>query len=215
MPQSPKYFHFTVDVDYIRGSESGLPALFDICQKYDLKPTYMITGRFAEEYPEYIQEMVQRDYELGTHGWEHGTTTPDEDYSTASYETQLSWIGQSTDAVEKVAGYRPTIFRAPNLWVSSTTFRVLEELDYQIDSSVPSHRCDLGRGQVNSPRYYFASLSPYHPNPQKISAVGDSSVLEVAPSAFFIPMNMSALRNLGRRAVNWGGATDSLQVVRA
>ena len=68
-------FLFTIDVDWIPGSEVGLKGLFEFCDKYKLEATLFIAGRFAEAYPELISEAARRGYELGTHGWEHGINT--------------------------------------------------------------------------------------------------------------------------------------------
>jgi len=64
----PKRFHFTIDVDYVRGSEQGLQLLMDCCLKKKIVPTLFVTGMFAEEYPEYIAKAARYGFELGTHG---------------------------------------------------------------------------------------------------------------------------------------------------
>lgn len=200
--KKPPQFLFTIDVDWIPGSQLGLEGLFRLCDQYGLPVTYFITGMFAKTYPDYIQEMVRRGDALGTHGWEHGIN-PHEDYRTASYSQQREWIQKSTEIVENVSGVRPVAFRAPNLWVSETTIKVLEDEQYRYDSSVPARRFDFGYGMVNSPRYAFAPLFPYYPSSTHIGCLGSSNILEVPPSAYFIPINMSALRVFGLKAVTW------------
>jgi peptidoglycan/xylan/chitin deacetylase (PgdA/CDA1 family) len=197
-----KQFFFTVDVDWIPGSDAGLRRLYDFCEEEKLASTLFITGRFAEKYPDVIREGVDRGCEVGTHGWDHGQDDG-EDFRTGSYEEQKKWMELSTAAVEKACGVRPRAFRAPNLSVSETTLRVLEELDYEYDSSVPAHRFDFFYGAVNHPRYFFAPMQPYKPSRTNIGRRGDSPILEVPPSAFYLPMNMSSLRVLGTKAVRW------------
>ncbi len=196
------YFHFTIDVDWIPGSEIGLKKLLDFCDVYNLKATLFLAGRFVEEYPEIVQDAVCRGHELGTHGWEHGLN-PNENFRLSTYEQQKEWIQLSTEIVEKKTGIRPKAFRAPNLWVSETTFRVLEEEGYLIDSSVPARRYDLGIGMVNYTRFYWAPLEPYSPSIEHLGIRGDSPIKEIVPSAFWIPVNMSALRVMGFNAVTW------------
>jgi peptidoglycan-N-acetylglucosamine deacetylase len=164
--------------------------------------TVFVTGQFALHYPELIQEAAHRGYDLGTHGWRHGVD-PTENFRTAPYDTQRRWIELSTEAVERVAGVRPTAFRAPNLWVSESTLRALEDCGYRYDSSVPARRFDFGIGQVSSPRYFRAPVVAYHPARGDLACQGDSPVVEVPPSAFFLPANMSSLRVLGLGAVRW------------
>lgn len=195
-------FFFTIDADYLRGSDTGLAALYDFCLKYSLKPTIFVTGKFAVEYPALLQEGIAHGYELGTHGWAHGED-PDENFDSTPYEYQRERIRLATEAVEAVSGKKPVAFRAPNLWISETLLRALEDEGYQLDSSVPARRFDMGYGQVSSFRYFSAPLEPYHPSHNDMGKRGSSKILEVAPSAFWIPLNMSGLRVLGLSALKW------------
>ncbi len=191
-----KKFFFTIDCDWIPGSERGLEGLFDISNKFNLKPTLFVVGQFALSYPDIIREVSNSSYEIGVHGWQHGLKM-DEDYRRAGYEQQKKWITLSAQAIEKVTGKRPVAFRAPNLWISETLLSVLEEIGFLFDSSVPARRFDFWRGQVNQLRYFRSSLNPYHPSSLHFGRKGSSSILEVPPSAYLIPLNMSALRRLG------------------
>lgn len=192
-----KQFFFTIDCDWIPGSEYGLKRILDVAKDFKLKSTLFVVGRFALDCPEAIKEAEENyDCEIGSHGWEHGLRT-DEDYKSADYEQQKKWIIQSIEAIKKTTGSRPLSFRAPNLWISETLLSVLEETGFLFDSSVPARRFDFWRGQVNQIRYFRSSLNPYHPSPLHFGRKGKSPVLEVPPSAYLIPLNMSALRRLG------------------
>lgn len=173
-----------------------------MCERKGLRPTIFAAGRFAEQYSDLLRECARRGYELGTHGWEHAVDQR-ERFAGASYHTQRRLLTLSTDALLHATGVRARAFRAPNLHVDETTLRVLSDLDYRIDSSVPSHRFDLGYGRIGSPRYYRAPLYPYHPDPNDLAREGGSKVLEVPPSAFFVPLNMSALRAFGLLPLQW------------
>ena len=195
-------FAFTIDVDWFPGSHTGLLRLFEFCERQALATSLFVTGRFAETYPDLIREGARRGYEIGTHGWEHGLD-PVEDFRSGSREEQYRWLTLSTEAVDKASGVTPVAFRAPNLSLGETTLGLLESLNYRFDSSVPARRFDLGYGQVSSPRYFWAPLRPYHPAPDNLAAEGSSPILEIPPSAFVLPMNMSALRVLGLPALAW------------
>ncbi|HEX6747033.1 MAG TPA: polysaccharide deacetylase family protein [Longimicrobium sp.] len=201
----PKQFLFTIDVDWVPGSQVGLQQLYDFSDEHALRTSLFITGRFAEEYPALIREGVERGHEVGTHGWEHGQKgrTSEEDFQRAGCGPQREWMERSTRAVWDAAGVRPVAFRAPNLWVSETTLRVLEELEYEFDSSVPVRRLTTGYSRPNSLRYYRAPLGPYHPDRRNLGARGSSRILEIPPSTFVFPINMSALRVLGLKRVCW------------
>lgn len=188
-------FCFTVDVDWIPGSESGLESLLDYCAGRGFPLTLFVTGRCAG-----LVKTVLRGFnqvvEIGSHGWEHGLN-PEENFRSSPREEQKSLLEKSTRAITETLGIRPRCFRAPFLSVDESTLLALEELGYALDSSVPSRRFDFGRGNVNYTRYFRAPLSPYHPSGQHLARRGTSPVLEVPPSACIAPLNMKALYKMG------------------
>jgi peptidoglycan-N-acetylglucosamine deacetylase len=197
IPACQKRLFFTIDCDWVPGSQKGLEALLDCCDRYRITGTVFFTGRFAEAYPDLVRTCHERGHQLGTHGWAHGALEEDEDFRTASYEQQREWIRRATRAVERAAGIRPVIFRAPNLWIGETTLRVLEEEGYLYDSSVPSRRFDLGFGRVHYLKYFWAPTEPYRPCATDLSKSGESVITEVPPSACLFPINLATLRVLG------------------
>ena len=202
-PRTYKPWHFTIDVDWVRGSEVGLEGLLDFCDRWKVKATIFVTGRFAESYPDLIGDCRRRGHELGTHGWEHGSLEQDEDFRSASYDQQRKWIRLATEAVEKASGVRPVVFRAPSLWISETTLRALEAEGYHYDSSVPARRFDCGFGRVHYLKYFRAPSEPYRLSSSHLRLPGHSSLIELAPSAFLFPINMATLRVLGLPMMKW------------
>lgn len=202
-------FYFTIDCDWVPGSQVGLETLLDCCDRYGIKGTIFFAGRFAEAYPDLVRTCLQQGHQLGTHGWAHGGLEDDEDFRTAPYEQQRRWIRRATDAVEKAAGVRPVIFRAPNLWIGETTLRVLEEEGYHYDSSVPARRFDMGLGRVHYLKYFRAPRDPYRPSRTNLNRSGDSSILEIPPSSCLFPINLATLRTIGlsmfQRIIQWIG----------
>ena len=202
-PRTYKPWHFTIDVDWVRGSEVGLESLLDFCDRWKVKATIFVAGRFAESYPDLIGDCRRRGHELGTHGWEHGSLEQDEDFRSASYDQQRKWIRLATEAVEKASGVRPVVFRAPSLWISETTLRALEAEGYHYDSSVPARRFDCGFGRVHYLKYFRAPSEPYRLSSSHLRLPGHSSLIELAPSAFLFPINMATLRVLGLPMMKW------------
>jgi hypothetical protein len=196
-------WHFTIDVDWVPGSEVGLEGLLSFCDRRKLKATIFVAGRFAETNSDLIRECRRRGHELGTHGWEHGGLENDEDFRSASYDQQRKWIRLSTEAVEKASGVRPVVFRAPSLWISETTLRALEAEGYRYDSSVPARRFDCGFGRVHYLKYFRAPSEPYHLSSSHLRKPGRSSIIEMTPSAFLFPINMATLRVLGLPVMKW------------
>lgn len=201
--QTYSKWHFTIDVDWVPGSQVGLEGLLEFCDRWKLKSTIFVAGRFAETYADLIGECRRRGHELGTHGWEHGGLEHDEDFRAASYARQRDWIRLATEAVEKASGVRPVVFRAPSLWIGETTLRALEDEGYRYDSSVPAWRFDCGFGRVHYLKYFRAPAEPYHPSSSDLRLPGNSSIIEMAPSAFLFPLNMATLRVLGLPVMKW------------
>jgi len=202
-------FYFTVDCDWVPGSQAGLERLLDLCDQHQIKGTIFFAGRFAESYPDLVLECHRRGHQLGTHGWAHGGLEHDEDFRVAGYEQQREWISLATDAVEQASGVRPVIFRAPNLRVGEVTLRALEDEGYLYDSSVPARRFDMGFGRVHYTEYFWAPMTPYNPSWQRLHHHGKSNVLEIPPSACLFPVNLATLRVLGlptvQRMIKWIG----------
>ena len=202
-PRTHMPWHFTIDVDWVPGSEVGLENLLDFCDRWNLKATIFVAGRFAETYAALIRDCRRRGHELGTHGWEHGSLEKDEDFRSASYDQQRTRIRLATEAVEKASGVRPVVFRAPSLWISETTLRALEDEGYRYDSSVPARRFDCGFGRVHYLKYFRAPSEPYRLSSSHLRLSGHSSIIEMAPSALLFPINMATLRVLGLPVMKW------------
>ena len=196
-------FYFTIDCDWVPGSQVGLERLLDLCDRYRLTGTIFFAGRFAEAYPDLVRNCHDRGHQLGTHGWAHGGLEQDEDFRAASYEQQRDWIRRATDAVEKAAGIRPVTFRAPNLRIGEVTLQALEAECYRYDSSIPARRFDMGFGRVHYTEYFWAPREPYHPSRHGLHRHGRSSILEIPPSACLFPVNLATLRVLGLSTLKW------------
>lgn len=203
----PLHFYFTIDCDWVPGSQVGLVRLLDFCDRHHVKATVFFAGRFAEAYPELVRACHLRGHHLGTHGWAHGGLDDDENFRLADYAQQREWIRKATDAVEQAAGIRPVIFRAPNLWIGETTLRALEAEGYQYDSSIPARRFDMGFGRVHYLKYFWAPLEPYRPASHHLTASGGHTLIEVPPSSCLFPINLATLRTLGlpilQRMIRW------------
>jgi len=47
-----KRLYFTIDCDWVPGSQKGLEALLNCCDRYHMAGTVFFTGRFAQAYPD-------------------------------------------------------------------------------------------------------------------------------------------------------------------
>jgi len=186
----------SVDVDYFPGSEVGVERILDMLDDKGFPAAFFVTGKFGEEYPEVVREVERRGHEIGCHGYSHGLDV-DENFFGTKYEEQVERIAKSSKILNEIIHTDVKIFRAPYAKANSDTIKALESQGYEIDSSVTSRRFDFGMGVSNSMGAFFAPTKPYHPSISSIFKKGNSSLLEVPISAFFAPLNMSAIRKLG------------------
>lgn len=195
-------FLFTVDADWVPGSEPGYERLLELAEEYDLPVTLFATGKFAQDAPDLVRETDRRDGDVGAHGWAHGLDL-EENYRTMTRDRQRRLLERTTDSLEQVVGRRPALFRAPYLQISPSMLAVLEELDYRIDSSVPARRYDALWGSVQRLRHFAAPVTPYRPDRRRLSRPGESALIEIPPSAFLLPVIMTAIRRIGLQPTTW------------
>jgi hypothetical protein len=186
-----KYFHFTIDCDYIPNSHLVFDRLLDFVEYNKLNPTFFLTGKFAKDYP-VLSRKLAIEYEIGCHGLSHGLCVKESFDSQMSYSEKYTCLKEATFLIEKNTGVRPTIFRAPYLRISEDTFSTLKKLDYKIDSSIPSNRFDFGAGSINNIRYLNFSYKP---------TFLSNGILEIPPSALLLPLNIRFIKIFGVKAL--------------
>jgi len=190
----------TIDVDYFPGIDQGVEKLIDALDEWNVKSTFFITGRFAEDYPDITKKLVQKGHEVGCHGYSHGIDW-DENFFNLNLHAQVEKIAIATQIIERTIGLKIKIFRAPYLKANSNTIRALESLGYDCDSSVASLRFDFGLGLSNNPRALIAPTKPYNPSSQDIFRMGHSNILEIPTSNFIVPLSTSSLRMFGWKSL--------------
>jgi hypothetical protein len=181
-----KKIFFSMDVDYVPGTEKAIPTLIDFSNDHKLETTFFITGKFAVNYPNEVKQIHTNQFDIGVHGWDHGLSCSPENFRKDNYEVQYRNIKSSLDAIYEVCGFIPFLNRNPDLWTNQHTFKVLHDLNFKIDSSIPSKRLI---GRIRNLKYIFSPSYPF--------TLEKYSILEVPPSALFFPINLSALRYFG------------------
>jgi DNA-binding ferritin-like protein (Dps family) len=190
----------TIDVDHFPGSEVGIKRILDVLDKRNIKAMFFVAGKFAEEYEDVIENIYQKSHEIGCHGYSHGLDVK-ENFIDLDIEEQKSRIEKTTKILKDITGQDVKIFRAPYAMICTKTLTVLEDLDYECDSSVASMRFDFGMGMANNIRAFFAPTKPYHPSNTNIFKIGDSKVLEIPISAFIAPLTLSGIRTFGVKKI--------------
>lgn len=99
------------------------PQILDLLDEADAKAAFFAIGRKAEAHPALIRDIVSRGHVIGLHGYEHDTLMA----------LRLPWqvradLERGLDALERITGERPTLYRAPVGHVSPAMARVVGDL---------------------------------------------------------------------------------------
>ncbi len=171
----------------------GIPnVLSPLFSSYGIKPTYLLS-------PEVIRDKESRSTlasvkgaELGTHL--HGefidphaeydcdrTKIPQFEYG---YEIEKEKLLGLTSLFTESFGRKPLSFRAGRWGISSHTLRILQDLEYQVDSSVaPFSNQVFANSRIN---FWGAPVQPYYPSYKNFRRKGKMSILEV-PATCLVP----------------------------
>ncbi len=98
------------------------PRILEILREHNVKATFFVTGQMVEKYPEIITAMIKDGHEIGNHSYNHFNLV-------LLNEKQLEEEIVLTDqAIEKVAGFKPVMFRPPRgIYSNRVREKVLEQ----------------------------------------------------------------------------------------
>ncbi|WP_313894232.1 polysaccharide deacetylase family protein [Psychrobacillus sp.] len=88
--------------------------VLDTLKKYNAKATFFMLGSRVSFYPELVKEMKDAGHELGNHTWNHP------DLTKAPAKKIVDEINNTSNAIEKASGSKPTVFRPPYGAVNKT-----------------------------------------------------------------------------------------------
>ena len=104
-----------------------LPEMLDILEQHDAQGTFFIVGRWAERFPDLLQEIHRRGHELANHGYDDGEVMPDLDYNAT-----ISSLRRTNEIIEKFTGQQPRYFTPHKGEYSSTTCRAATALGMRL-----------------------------------------------------------------------------------
>lgn len=91
----------TVNVDW---GEDILPQMLEVLKEHEVQATFFVTGRFAEKFPDLVQDIVAAGHEVGSHGYGH----PHHDK--LSIDENLQDLQKGEAALEPLIGRKPLLF---------------------------------------------------------------------------------------------------------
>jgi peptidoglycan/xylan/chitin deacetylase (PgdA/CDA1 family) len=112
------------------GPVTGVPRLLDMLRDLEIRASFFIPGFSAERHPGTVAAVVEAGHEIGHHGYLHRPP------GLIDAATERSELELGLAALERLAGVRPTVFRAPWWETSTATFDLLLEYGFTCDSSL-------------------------------------------------------------------------------
>lgn len=81
--------------------------LLDVMEQNDIRCTFFAVQFWVEKYPEYVEKIIEKGHEMGTHSRTHSYMSKQ---SVAEIKDELT---TSSAAIEKLTGKKVTLFRPP------------------------------------------------------------------------------------------------------
>ncbi len=109
MAQKEKIAYLTFDDG---PNKTVTPEILDILKKEDIKATFFVIGKHAEEYPEIIKREYEEGHYVANHGYSHNNKTLYQ-----SEESFIEEVRKTDEAIGRAIGkenYCSYIFRFPN-----------------------------------------------------------------------------------------------------
>ena len=190
-------FGFDMETDigswtpWYRAFGEGTEAILDVLKQKGISATFFFTADAAEKNPEASKKVVAAGHEAGCHTLFH-ETIGDPIFEIPGAvpilpEEVPNRIRKATERVEAALGVRPTSWRCPRLWGSTTVVNTLEELGYKADVTYPMY-------------FYRKQLAPYHPSRADWTEKGDLKIIEL-PN--FADLSMQSNDPYGRDMDQW------------
>lgn len=94
----------TFNVDW---GEEYLPRLLQVLAAHEVRATFFPTGRWAEKFPQLLQEIAAGGHEIGNHGYSHPHI------NNLSRQENIAEIERAAQAIMAVTGQEPVLFAPP------------------------------------------------------------------------------------------------------
>ena len=159
------------------GLTKAMPKLLDILTEHEISATWFIThdywGKINREFPSLVERMSNNG-EIGCHVHFRGEK---EVYYTG-YDFQMELIERATNSLRD-QGFDVNSFRGGNHFFNENTLRVLEELNYEVDSSVLPGLYSKPYPDLIVNHKERLSTKPYFPSYTNHCIPGSSKILEI------------------------------------
>ena len=106
--------------------EDYTPQVLDILKKYNIKATFFTVGEKVEWHPEIVKRQYEEGHEIGNHTFTHINVCH------RGYDDIYKEISQTQEAIKKVIGIEPKIFRPPYRAINKEMCSIVKEKDMNV-----------------------------------------------------------------------------------
>lgn len=100
--------------------------VLDVLKEHDVKATFFVIGKRAEADKEVLKRMKDEGHIIGNHTWNHP------DLMKLDKDTIAKELMETEDLVEKIVGYRMSLFRSPYGSLNRDNVKQVADLGYKI-----------------------------------------------------------------------------------
>ncbi|SHG93825.1 polysaccharide deacetylase family protein [Tepidibacter thalassicus] len=119
--ENSNYVAITCNVDW--GNEY-IDQMLKILDEKNVKITFMVTGRWAEKYPDILLKIKKEGHEIGNHGYKHI------DYSKLNYNLNYREIKKSKEIIETIIKEKTVFFEPPSGYYNKDTVKAAKDFGY-------------------------------------------------------------------------------------
>lgn len=135
--------HLDVMSHQAYGPRTAVPRLLRILDRQAIRATFFVPGYSAEQWPDAVRSIRDAGHEIAHHGYLHESSRG------ADPETEERRLLRGLEALDAVAGLRPTGYRAP-MW----------ELSYALPAILARHGFRYDSGLMDADHPYRLAASP-------------------------------------------------------
>jgi peptidoglycan/xylan/chitin deacetylase (PgdA/CDA1 family) len=107
----------------------AIPRILDLLDAHGVRSTFAVPGHTAYAFPRLVALIRDRGHELAHHGWVH------ENPASFDEAGERNLLERGLEALQRVAGVRPTGYRSPAWDLSERSVDLLLEYGFTYDSS--------------------------------------------------------------------------------
>lgn len=118
-----KQMTITCNVDW---GEDQIPQILDILDDKQVKITFFVSGRWAENNADMVRRMYLSGHEIQSHGYKHKLST------NISQEEEKQEIQKTEDAIYQILGEKTTVYAPPSGDYDGETVNLCREMGYKL-----------------------------------------------------------------------------------